>query len=82
MSNGGESVHRARCRNCGEEIESLDHTETKTVYATVSIVDERLDYETLKIELDDVKYSCPMCEEVVATDEAEAEKILKGTHEE
>lgn len=71
-----------RCPSCGEEIDSLDHTETKTTSALVTIVDGRLDYETLKVELDDVRYSCPVCEEVVATDEVEAERILKGTHEE
>ena len=66
----------AQCPKCWKKIDHLDSVEERTIVGSVTVEDGRLAYDEESIPETDVKYTCPECESILATDENEVKAIL------
>jgi hypothetical protein len=70
-----------RCPKCGTALDHLHYHAKEFVRADVWITNWGVEYHnwgTLDTDYDTIEYCCPECDELLFTDQLDAEKFLRG----
>jgi uncharacterized protein with PIN domain len=75
-------IKECRCPKCKAEIESLNFSKTKVVCGTCGLDNEEymemIEEYDIGEEQKPYTYRCPECNEILFTDDEEAENFLRG----
>ena len=75
-----EEIKSIRCPHCGTEIDRLINVQSGNMTWNVELFKDELTFDDSEFFNDDVRnnFECPNCNHVIAENEEDAIKILKG----